>query len=236
MRDTIRDNMYFENYILDTNSSISKFENVISQIIAEKGEEFEGVKYGYGSLELYYSDKIKALYSSGADVIEIKKIYPRFLECFTKNRTASDGFDALLDVVSLGILLNIDKIHIKKLTEFLKKEDVDDIIIDFLVNKLDPDWKIRDNDVKYPLAYELLGNIIMENNKDKQLELIKQYLNQWYRNNDDSAWYNSHNCKEDTYNGYWSFETGAMAKALGLDDSSLKGRKFYPYDMVHFEG
>ncbi len=38
------------------------------------------------------------------------------------------------------------------------------------------------------------------------------------------------------YTGYWSFEVGAVAKILGIDDSSLKDVKYYPYDLVHFEG
>ena len=34
--------------------------------------------------------------------------------------------------------------------------------------------------------------------------------------------------------GYWSFESGALVKILGLDDSSLKEVQYYPYDMVHW--
>lgn len=236
MRDEIKDNQYFETYIKDLSDEIVDFEKFLLQIIEEKGEAFNGVRSGHKTLRFYHVNKIKALYSKGVAIAEIKELYPRYLECLIKSWKAHDGMDILLDVVSLGILLNIDRIQIEKLTEFLKKEDINDIIIDFLLNELDSDWEIRDNSVRYPLAYELLGNIIMEVNKDRQLELLKQYLDQWYRNNDDSAWYNSHNSKQDTYNGYWSFETGAMVKALGLDDSSLKGRKFYPFDMVHFEG
>ena len=36
------------------------------------------------------------------------------------------------------------------------------------------------------------------------------------------------------HDGYWSFESGALVKVLGLDDSSLKGLPYYPYDMVHW--
>jgi len=236
MRDKIKDSMYFEKYIIKRNSSISKLENILPQVISEKGEGYEGVRSGYGSLEMYYLHKIKALYSNGSEILEVKELYPRFLECFIRNWTVNDGIGALIDVVSLGILLNIDKVQIEKLIEFMKQEDINDIIIDFLVSKMDSGWKIRDNDVRYPLAYELLGTIIMEGNKDKQLELLKQYLDQWYHNSDDTAWHDSHKSKHNTYNGYWSFEAAALAKALGLDDSSFKDHQYYPYDMVHFKG
>ncbi|MDD7379168.1 MAG: DUF1911 domain-containing protein [Lachnospiraceae bacterium] len=37
------------------------------------------------------------------------------------------------------------------------------------------------------------------------------------------------------YYGYWSFEAGAIAKILNLDDSSLKDVPYYPYDLVHYK-
>ena len=33
----------------------------------------------------------------------------------------------------------------------------------------------------------------------------------------------------------WSFEAGAIAKILNLDDECLKGAKYYPYDLAHFK-
>ncbi|MEH7450841.1 PoNe immunity protein domain-containing protein, partial [Bacillus toyonensis] len=47
------------------------------------------------------------------------------------------------------------------------------------------------------------------------------------------AWYDAHENKHDIYSGYWSFESGAIAKILKLDDSTLKDSSYYPYDMVH---
>ncbi len=41
--------------------------------------------------------------------------------------------------------------------------------------------------------------------------------------------------KEPGYVGYWSFETAAIVKILGLDDTSLKGNNHYPYDLAHYK-
>ena len=41
--------------------------------------------------------------------------------------------------------------------------------------------------------------------------------------------------KEKLYYGYWSFEAGAIAKILNLDDSNLKDVPYYPYDLVHYK-
>ena len=49
------------------------------------------------------------------------------------------------------------------------------------------------------------------------------------------GWYECHKHQGKLYFGYWSFESGANIKILGLDDSILKGISYYPYDMVHFK-
>ncbi|MDR0574163.1 MAG: DUF1911 domain-containing protein [Tannerella sp.] len=50
----------------------------------------------------------------------------------------------------------------------------------------------------------------------------------------DTGWYNDHKNGGNLHYGYWSFESGALVKILGLDDSSLKDMQYYPYDMVHW--
>ncbi len=35
--------------------------------------------------------------------------------------------------------------------------------------------------------------------------------------------------------GYWSFETAAIVKILGLDDTSLKDNNHYPYDLALYK-
>jgi hypothetical protein len=37
------------------------------------------------------------------------------------------------------------------------------------------------------------------------------------------------------YCGYWSFESGAIARILQLDDSTLANTPYYPYDMAHYK-
>jgi hypothetical protein len=32
----------------------------------------------------------------------------------------------------------------------------------------------------------------------------------------------------DTYVGYWSFESAALAKVMGIDENKLKGNEYYP--------
>ncbi|MDO4729539.1 MAG: DUF1911 domain-containing protein, partial [Bacteroidota bacterium] len=64
----------------------------------------------------------------------------------------------------------------------------------------------------------------------------KTYLSKsWYKERSYAGWHNSHKSKHNIYTGYWSFESGALVKILGLDDTLLKDQKYYPYDMVHWQ-
>lgn len=85
--------------------------------------------------------------------------------------------------------------------------------------------------------YQHIQNIVTMAQSDKKeaVKCLKQYLTKyWYKGHSSEAWYNLHKKDINSYFGYWSFESGALVKVLGLDDSSLKGLQYYPYDMVHW--
>lgn len=57
---------------------------------------------------------------------------------------------------------------------------------------------------------------------------LAEYLKiKWYKGNSDAGWYDTHKSKENIYNGYWSFETAAIVKILGLDAEKLAGVEYY---------
>jgi len=70
--------------------------------------------------------------------------------------------------------------------------------------------------------------------KQEAIKELKIFLDKiWYKMNREMYWYNSHK-DSDIYFGYWSFESAALVKLLGLDDSILRDNKYYPYDIAHF--
>ena len=69
--------------------------------------------------------------------------------------------------------------------------------------------------------------------RDKS-DLLEKYLKEdWY--NKEYECYEAHKSSQNIYYGYWSFEAGAIAKILNLDDSNLKDMPYYPYDLVHIK-
>lgn len=71
----------------------------------------------------------------------------------------------------------------------------------------------------------LLDDVFSATNK---VNAMLTYLDNWYSNHADYAWYDSHLGDSDTYCGYWSFEAAAIAKELKLDENSLKKSAYYP--------
>ena len=83
----------------------------------------------------------------------------------------------------------------------------------------------------FPNNFSTLQKVVFQENKT---ELLKKYLkNDWY--NKDCGCYEAHKSRQNIYYGYWSFEAGAVAKILQLDDKDLRNVPYYPYDMVHYK-
>ena len=79
----------------------------------------------------------------------------------------------------------------------------------------------------------LFRSVVNCSDKDEAVEILRKYLEkEWYKKHRDAAWYDSHKIEHVGYLGYWSFESGAIAKIMGLDNEKLKGVQYYPYDMV----
>ena len=77
---------------------------------------------------------------------------------------------------------------------------------------------------------------IVEGGKEFACDELKKYLKEeWYEAHRECYWYGSHKSSKSIYYGYWSFEAGAIAKILQLDDSGLKDAPYYPYDLIHYK-
>lgn len=64
--------------------------------------------------------------------------------------------------------------------------------------------------------------------------LMRAYLARWYQRQQGCWWWGLDRSSQPLFFGYWALEAGAVAMRLGMDDSALRGRRFYPYDMAHY--
>ena len=129
-----------------------------------------------------------------------------------------------------------DEQNIRILSSMIDNENVNDALYDFLIKYRLTDWERCSDTVLFPVPYQSTLSIISSNNQSKELSIqkLEKYLKkEWYRGHSDCAWHDDHKYGI-RHDGYWSFESGALVKVLGLDDTSLKGLPYYPYDMVHW--
>ena len=172
----------------------------------------------------------------GEDAVKLRSDYDDLVKILKDNWTIIGGYVQMLWMLSIGIMLDTDERNMRILSIMIDNENVSDALYDFLIKYRLTDWERCSDTVLFPVPYQSTLSIISNNNQSKELSLrkLEKYLKkEWYRGHSDCSWHNDHKYGI-IHDGYWSFESGALVKVLGLDDSSLKGLPYYPYDMVHW--
>ena len=171
-------------------------------------------------------------YSAGYPVLELIPDYLQGVQFMKKGWNADAGYVTMLWFLSIGVMLECHK-ELQQLSILLRELSVKDKLFSFLVNNTQD---YASEKLLWTTPYAGLIEVIefAKTNKEKAVERLQKYLKkEWYKGHSDCGWYNDHKSKWGVHFGYWSFESGALVKILGLDDSSLQGLPYYPYDMVH---
>lgn len=171
-------------------------------------------------------------YSAGYPVLELIPDYLQGVEFMKKGWNADAGYVTMLWYLSIGVMLECHK-ELQQLSILLREYSVKDKLFSYLVNNIQD---YASEKLLWTTPYAGLIEVIelAKTNKGKAVERLQKYLKkEWYKGHSDCGWYNDHKSKWGVHFGYWSFESSALVKILGLDDSSLQGLPYYPYDMVH---
>lgn len=178
-----------------------------------------------------------ALYSKGEAIRNLIPEYRSLIDYMDKGWNKIGGYVQMIWMLSCGIMLNTPLSEFEKMTVLVKAQGLKDFLIDFLIRYKIPAWDISTNDFVDIRPYKGLQDVILlsKQDKEKAVNRLKTYLSkEWYRGHSDCGWHDNHKTASIHF-GYWSFESGALVKILGLDDRSLKGLQYYPYDMVHWD-
>jgi hypothetical protein len=199
---------------------------------------WEAIKYNFNDILRYRYDIFLAKYSIGEDVQKVKKEYNSLIPLIEKNWKKSNGYVQMVWILSIGIMLEIEDSDFSKLVQIIEKDNPNDYLVDLLIHYRLPIWQGKSDSFMFKRPYQAIREIVSFSAIDNLngLERMKKYLlKEWYRGHSDSGWYDAHKSKWNIHTGYWSFESGALVKILGLDDSTLKDMPYYPYDMVHWK-
>lgn len=223
--------------ISDILTGIERFEKTIEELeeAEKKGIQLylaDNVMVIENFHDLCYKDRealMDVMYFTGED---IDSLIPQFNAAVVNlsNSHLPNEYDpeyyradygAVLQIVAFGILLETDDDTMRKIAHYTHYNNVEDALIDFLLSACDIGWT-HQTGIYFDTNYRDIGNIILTAQTDKAeaanlLETYMKKVNKKKRINDE-----------------WRYETGAVAKILGLDDSKLKKNKNYPYDLVHY--
>jgi len=138
-------------------------------------------------------------------------------------------------ILSIGVLLEIDKDKFNKISERYIEEGYKDFILDSLVHAQYPSHPIA-KELQFPKEtyIQKLSAMLKASSKQEAELIAKDTLeNHFYTKQTLQADYGNH--KTEFYAGYWAWEVAAVVKVMGLDDSTFKDNSYYPYDMVHWK-
>ena len=213
---------------------IEKFNSIIEQ--SEKNGDEQINPDFYGRLFDCRVNSIVTMYSMGEKLESIKSDYILTIKVLKKCWTPYGYYVQMLWLLSIAIMLDYGDDIIQELYNMIENNGVKDHIYDILLNYKFSSHREFSKCVFDDIPYHAILDVTSLAQQDKSLAVqrLKKYLaKEWYRGHSDCAWYNDHKYGI-IHDGYWSFESGALVKVLGLDDSILKGQPYYPYDMVHW--
>lgn len=228
----------------------NKFRENINEIIEETTPTLKDIKDTKDKnvksrLETYLLsnllEKTIAHYSIGDDKELVKQSLLETIDAFENGfewkgfKVNYGGVDTMIWIVSLAILCDISLEDFKRITKVIKRDNVKDKLLDFLVSYKDSDWSESSNNYIQEYPYKSIDSLLEETNSEVAVQKTNTYLtNNWYQGHDESYWHNSHKNALNLYFGYWAWEVAAIAKIKGIDDSGLQNQKYYPYDAVHW--
>lgn len=252
MRDTIKDSSYFKGFISREDLLYKKRIKKLSDGIIAK-DRVEIVKADMSKNKLY---ECIAMFSLG---LSSKELLPSFYTSIDLayegwcregawrikdgdkilNQYGISAYYQMLTMLSLGCLLSIPDDKFQLLVDIIDRDSVRDNLFEFIISAKYPSRVpvVSESYEKYffiPHFFDRLRNLVkIQDKKSVSLEM-KEYLSKdWYKIQEETGIKDLHKSRYDIYYGYWSFESAAIVKILGLDDSTFIDNKYYPKDLVH---
>ena len=231
MRDVLMSEQYFSEYIQEETERKNKFTNKLAsnevredRIYAVK-KKIDSIKFGL----------LISKYSYGEEVSKLEAEFLQLLNDMPLYWNGNSDYIDMLWMMALAILFDVNREQFGILSDLVTQYNRKDALLEFFVNyKMNGNIGQLKGDYSFGFPYDKLTDIVT--NREKAVEKLKEYLEKyWYVGHKNMGWYDIHKAKEKLYYGYWSFEAGAIAKILNLDDSNLKDVPYYPYDLVHYK-
>lgn len=217
LRDSRKDDRYFEDYIIYQNKRIQKFRKIIETITEE---DLDKRKKCLRMIANFQKDLFSAKYSIGADKKELRRIFDEYIVILNEIKT--DEYAEYIDALAIGILLDWDINKIKNVA-------VDDKIKDGLVKAIVNHGNIKgDKNLNFANYYQIFFYYLL--GKKTLLDLVNYMTETWYETNADFSWYDADKSSENIYTGYWCWLAGACLKLK--NENAGSGVPYIPSDLI----
>jgi len=248
MRDKIKSNDYFLERIKIIDSII---EDSMEYLQTEELSERKILRNKFHIFEYRYQ-RLFALYSKGESINEVENelilllnLIPEFWGLnIGKAKVRKEGildeyllnpYQMALELMALGVLLR-NRFVLSKLRYLINRDNIKDALYDYFLSngKLDsvkPPYIFDKKMSRIKDVHKNLRATLFTQNKIEQTQLIEEYLNNGFHKENGPA-YETHKSSMVIYNGYWSFESGAISVLLDVDTETLRKSDYFPTDLV----
>ncbi|SHK77459.1 protein of unknown function [Anaerocolumna jejuensis DSM 15929] len=218
VRDIRKNKDYFISYL---EYQYSRLEKRTAKLRESKDDE-EKKQRILLSVTGYEIDLLKAEFSYGALRDDLKTLLIRAIDLIKeyKNPTKED----ILVLLALSIILDVEK-DAEKILRANAKVISEDRLLNFFSEYIKTGKYEWNKSLGLDDEYSELDKVFSSMDRE---EYLKKYLDGWYYNHIGYAWYDSHLKDSDTYCGYWSFESSAIAKIFNLKETELDLCEYYP--------
>ena len=238
MRGNLKSDEYFADLLSDEDEEISDLNELIDQARAEQGEDSDGVRNGYQFLQSSYLKQFDLIYTLGTQDERLPHSFAGLLRytALACDPEADSYFD-LVKVLSLAVLFGADPADpdLSALLGNLREAHIEDYLVDRLCGRLDPSWPYRCETFRWKKTFEPLKPVL-ESPDEHGIDEVRTLLQKrWLVIHRGCWWYGGHKSASVPYYGYWAYECAAVARMAELDDGSLQGERWYPYDLAHMK-
>jgi len=238
MRTIIKSKEHFDDYIGRQPLRIVKFDEAIENGTV-KVDGVLKIRRKQFAINLH---TLIAKYSRGDEVTAIKSGFTELLERMEEGWTDDksipndkyqfDHYYHMITLLSMGVLLEIEASDFARIVKILDDSGRKDELLEYIIGHV-----IRDRDevsgLMYANPFQVLLDVTKEENKESQTRSLISYLhNAWYKGMRNAYWHENHTSRHDTFFGYWSFDSAAVAKILNLEIASFENLNYFPVDML----
>lgn len=217
-RDNIKDAEYYERYIAYQDNRISKKKEKLASCDDDEPKA-NRVRL---SLLNYQLNMVFALFSAGEGAEKIGSVLVDALD--TASHRDNVSYDKLLNLLSIAIFIgkeNDTATLIKKYGDEIKK----DKLLNCLASFCKDGSRVWEGTFQANEVFDRLDDLGQASDKTG---VIANYLEGWYDAHSYAAWHDSHKGEYDTFVGYWSFESAALAKIFDAEIQKLSRLKYFP--------